>query len=611
MFGTEPRLLGGRYQIGEVLGYGGMAEVYRGRDVRLGREVAVKTLRADLARDPSFHARFRREAQSAASLNHPAIVSVYDTGEDDSSGVQIPYIVMEYVEGRTLRDVLAGEGRLTQQRALEIVADVAGALEYSHRAGIIHRDIKPANVMLTVDGAVKVMDFGIARAMTGSTTMTQTAAVIGTAQYLSPEQARGEKVDARSDVYAVGVLLYELLAGMPPFRGDSPVAVAYQHVREDPRPPSALEPDLSPEADAIVLKALAKNPANRYQSAGEMRADIERALNGRPVLATPVLRENDAPRTAVIPPRPPTVAPTGGAPPQRRRSRAWTYVLVGLAVVAVFVLAAGLAKTLLDTGTSGKIQVRSVLNERFESARDQLRRDGFSTIARRDVPNAAATGLVVDQDPKAGTVLAKTATITLSVSSGPGKVQVPAVVGLTEAQARQQLQQAGFTSVTSQTTTGGSDTPGTVVKVDPAAGQSVDPSTTVTLTVQGSGGQQVGDYRGMSLNEALQAVRADGFDSSVRTQRSSRPSGQVIDQSPAPGSSASRGSTVTLVVSEQQQQQSPPQATPPPRSTQPPPATGTRPPSPSPPTAPTASPTAPTATATASPAPPSTTPTPP
>ena len=230
---TETQLLGGRYELGETLGIGGMAEVFRGRDVRLGRDVAVKMLRPDLARDPSFQARFRREAQSAASLNHPAIVAVYDTGEDN--GVTTPYIVMEYVEGRTLREVLQTEGRLLPQRALEIVADVCAALEYSHRAGIIHRDIKPANVMLTPSGAVKVMDFGIARAVTdASPTMTQTAAVIGTAQYLSPEQARGEHVDARSDLYSTGCLLYELLTGRPPFVGDSPVAVAYQHVREDP-----------------------------------------------------------------------------------------------------------------------------------------------------------------------------------------------------------------------------------------------------------------------------------------------------------------------------------------------------------------------------------------
>src|SRR5256714_7228868 len=292
---TDPgaRRLGGRYELAEVLGYGGMAEVHRGRDIRLGRDVAVKTLRADLARDPAFQSRFRREAQSAASLNHPSVVAVYDTGEDPAAdGGSAPYIVMEYVDGRTLRDLLQTEGLLLPQRALEITADVLAALDYSHRAGIIHRDIKPGNVMLTRAGDVKVMDFGIARALTGATsTMTQTAAVVGTAQYLSPEQARGEHVDQRSDIYSTGCLLYELLTGRPPFVGDSPVAVAYQHVREDVIPPSRVNPDVTPAIDAIVLKAMAKNPANRYQSAGDMRADVQRALAGRPVEATPVMTD--------------------------------------------------------------------------------------------------------------------------------------------------------------------------------------------------------------------------------------------------------------------------------------------------------------------------------
>ncbi|MFE7525068.1 Stk1 family PASTA domain-containing Ser/Thr kinase [Kitasatospora sp. NPDC057542] len=282
----EPRRLGGRYELGGVLGRGGMAEVYLGHDTRLGRSVAVKTLRADMARDPSFQARFRREAQSAASLNHPAIVAVYDTGEDYIDGISIPYIVMEYVEGSTLRELLHSGRRLLPERALEMTIGILQALEYSHRAGIVHRDIKPANVMLTRQGNVKVMDFGIARAMgDAGMTMTQTSAVIGTAQYLSPEQAKGEQVDARSDLYSTGCLLYELLTVRPPFVGDSPVAVAYQHVREEPQPPSVFDPEVRPEIDAIVLKALAKDRDYRYQTADEMRDDIERFLDGLPVAA--------------------------------------------------------------------------------------------------------------------------------------------------------------------------------------------------------------------------------------------------------------------------------------------------------------------------------------
>ena len=281
-------LLGDRYELGDVIGYGGMAEVHRGRDVRLGRDVAIKLLRSDLSRDPAFEGRFRREAQSAASLNSPSIVAVYDTGEGIIDGSPTPYIVMEYVEGQTLRDMLAAEGRLLPQRALEITAAVCTALEQAHAAGIVHRDIKPGNVMVTATGEVKVMDFGIARALTTSTaTMTQTAAVVGTAHYLSPEQARGEHVDARSDVYSTGCLLYELLTGAPPFTGETAVAVAYQHVREDPTPPSVVEPDVTASVDAIVLVAMAKNPVNRYGSAAEMRADIERAMSGRPVHGDP------------------------------------------------------------------------------------------------------------------------------------------------------------------------------------------------------------------------------------------------------------------------------------------------------------------------------------
>ncbi len=242
-------LFGDRYQVGDTLGFGGMSEVHRGRDLRLGRDVAVKVLRADLARDPSFQARFRREAQNAASLNHPAIVAVYDTGETAGETGPVPYIVMEYVDGDTLRDVLKQEGPLPPRRAMEIVADVCAALDFSHRHGIVHRDVKPANIMLNRAGAVKVMDFGIARAVSdGQATMTATSAVIGTAQYLSPEQARGESVDARSDVYATGCVLYELLTGQPPFTGDSPVAIAYQHVREAPRPPSEVHPGCPPSS---------------------------------------------------------------------------------------------------------------------------------------------------------------------------------------------------------------------------------------------------------------------------------------------------------------------------------------------------------------------------
>ncbi len=311
---TEPQRIGGRYEVGELLGRGGMAEVRKGTDVRLGRTVAIKRLRTDLASDATFQARFRREAQSAASLNHPSIVSVYDTGEEmstDGSNVAQPYIVMEYVAGRTLRDIIREGRKILPERALEITSGVLAALDYSHRAGIIHRDIKPGNVMLTPSGDVKVMDFGIARAVSdASSTMTQTAAVVGTAQYLSPEQARGETVDSRSDVYSTGCLLYELLTGRPPFVGDSPVSVAYQHVREQAQPPSSLDEDLTPELDAIVMKSLAKNVGDRYPSAAAMKADIDRYLAGKPV---------QAPAVAAVPAT--ELHPAGHLDAGRRRCR--------------------------------------------------------------------------------------------------------------------------------------------------------------------------------------------------------------------------------------------------------------------------------------------------
>ena len=281
----EARLLAGRYEVGDLIGRGGMAEVHIGYDTRLGRNVAIKILRADLARDPSFQTRFRREAQAAAGLNHPAIVAVYDTGEDqirtEQGGLQaVPFIVMEYVEGHTVRDILKGDVAAPIDEAIEITMGVLSALDYAHHAGLVHRDIKPANVMLTPTGAVKVMDFGIARALADvGQTMTQSQAVVGTAQYLSPEQARGENVDARSDLYSTGCLLFELLTGRPPFVGDSPVSVAYQHVRETAPRPSTFASDVPAALDAVVERALQKDRANRYSTAQEFMADLQRVLD--------------------------------------------------------------------------------------------------------------------------------------------------------------------------------------------------------------------------------------------------------------------------------------------------------------------------------------------
>ena len=440
---TTPRLLGSRYEIGETLGYGGMAEVHRGRDVRLGREVAVKVLRADLARDPSFQARFRREAQAAASLNHPAIVAVYDTGEE--IGTQ-PYIVMEYVEGRTLREVLKAEGRLLPRRAMEIVADVCAALDFSHRNGIVHRDVKPGNVMITRAGAVKVMDFGIARAVAdNAATVTQTAAVIGTAQYLSPEQARGENVDARSDVYSTGVLLFELVTGSPPFTGDSPVAVAYQHVRENAPPPSTINPDVPRELDAIVLKAMAKNPANRYQSAAEMRADLIRAINGRPVSAEPVMLDDEVTtvlggsgRTGMYPAAGYPGA-NGARPGQPERRRAWGWVALGLAALLVVGLATYLTSRYLN-GESAEVGVPSLANLTQAQAQQQLGAAGLKGDFSNGPSTVPQKGRVIAQDPPAGFQLKEGATVEVTIGGGPAQITLDDLKGLSYDVAAAQLQ---------------------------------------------------------------------------------------------------------------------------------------------------------------------------
>ncbi len=404
---TVPQELGGRYEIGALLGRGGMAEVHLGRDSRLGRAVAVKMLRPDLARDPSFQARFRREAHSAASLNHPSVAAVYDTGEDQYLGNPVPYIVMEYVEGSTLRDLMSSGNRLVPERALEIVDGVLEALAYSHAQGIVHRDIKPANVMLTPSGAVKVMDFGIARAMDDmGATMTQTSAVIGTAQYLSPEQARGQQVDARSDLYSTGCLLYELLTGRPPFVGDSPVSVAYQHVRENPVPPSQLDPDVPTSVDAIVLKALAKEREQRYQSADEMRRDIAAALAGRPVAAVvpppqptqPIQSTTVLPGTSTIP------AVGAHAAEPNKKGRTLGYVLLGIAVLAVFVVAALIARSALGGSGADQVQVPDVTGLSVAEASAALKAEGLTLGTQtQQASDTVPEGRVIDQSPESDT----------------------------------------------------------------------------------------------------------------------------------------------------------------------------------------------------------------
>jgi serine/threonine protein kinase/beta-lactam-binding protein with PASTA domain len=575
----EPRRLGGRYELGQVLGRGGMAEVYLAHDTRLGRQVAVKTLRADLARDPSFQARFRREAQSAASLNHPAIVAVYDTGEDYIDGVSIPYIVMEYVDGSTLRELLHSGRKLLPERAMEMTIGILQGLEYAHRSGIVHRDIKPANVMLTRNGQVKVMDFGIARAMGDSgMTMTQTAAVIGTAQYLSPEQAKGEQVDARSDLYSTGCLLYELLTVRPPFVGDSPVAVAYQHVREEAQAPSVFDPEITPEMDAIVLKALVKDPNYRYQSADEMRADIEACLDGQPVAATAAmgsvgyggypddqpttaLRATDAGATSMLPPMNPDDGGYGYDDRSRRRQKKSNTSTILLVVAGILVLVGAiLIGKWAFSGNGGvgndTVAVPNLIGQSRADATKLLTNSDLKVGTVKNQPcEQQAKGNVCSQDPTKNSTVKKNSTVNLVVSTGAPKVTVPDVRGLTYDKAKAQLEDKGFK--VEQKTEESDQNPGVVTKQNPAGDQEKEKGTTVTLTVaKAPETVAVPNVAGQSCDDAKSALSAVGLTGNcVNTPTTDdNQVNKVISTTPAIGSTAKKNSAVQLNIGQKQAQ---------------------------------------------------------
>ncbi|MFF7883367.1 Stk1 family PASTA domain-containing Ser/Thr kinase [Streptomyces sp. NPDC020794] len=574
----EPRRLGGRYELGQVLGRGGMAEVHLAHDTRLGRTVAVKTLRADLARDPSFQARFRREAQSAASLNHPAIVAVYDTGEDYIEGISIPYIVMEYVDGSTLRELLHSGRRLLPERSMEMTIGILQALEYSHRAGIVHRDIKPANVMLTRNGQVKVMDFGIARAMGDSgMTMTQTAAVIGTAQYLSPEQAKGEQVDARSDLYSTGCLLYELLTVRPPFVGDSPVAVAYQHVREEPQPPSVFDPEITPEMDAIVLKALVKDPDYRYQSADEMRQDIEACLDGQPVAATAAmgsvgyggypddqattaLRSSDAQATSMLPPMNPDDGGYGynnydDRPARRRQQKKSNTSTILLVVAGVLVLVGAIliGKWMFGGGgvSNNTVPVPNLVSQTVKEATQLATNAELKVSITKKPCETEKTGNVCSQDPKAGVKATKGDTINLVVSTGAPKVAVPSVLGKSLDDAKTILEGDGYQFQVKTKAQESTETPNTVLEQSLPLGKEVEKGSTITLTIAKAVAKStVPDVAGKSCEEAKAAMTANNLVGSCTEVDVTDPNqaNKVISTVPAIGSSADKNSSVNIQV---------------------------------------------------------------
>ncbi|MCL2803475.1 MAG: Stk1 family PASTA domain-containing Ser/Thr kinase [Micrococcales bacterium] len=574
-----PRILAGRYEVGELIGRGGMAEVHVGKDTRLGRTVAIKLLRSDLAKDPAFQTRFRREAQAAASLNHPAIVSVYDTGEDvtvDPAGQthHLPFIIMEYVEGHTLRELMRDGAALPIDEATDITVGVLSALQYAHHAGIVHRDIKPANIMLTVTGQVKVMDFGIARALAEtSETITQTQAVIGTAQYLSPEQARGENVDARSDLYSTGCVLFELLTGAPPFVGDSAVSVAYQHVREAAVPPSTKAPDVPAVLDQIVLKALAKDRNFRYSTASEFLADLEAAKQGRGVSAPPVgpataATQLLAPTAATAAAAPMSPTPAGGLTgvlpsdeeleeeAERARTKKKRIIIISvIAGVALIVLGILLFMILRGGGDEPPadavmVEVPAVPESRSEDdAKAVLEEAKFKTERKEEVSEDIEEGKVTRFDPESGQKAEEGSTVVYFVSLGSSALEVPDVASRSQDEARQMLEAAGL-EVASKVETADSPTvpKDNVVKTDPAAGQTVKRGATITLYVS-TGNNVVPDCAGQTQSECTNALQAAGFTvGDISDQTSEAAPGTVIATSPAAGSTAAQGSPVSIVI---------------------------------------------------------------
>jgi eukaryotic-like serine/threonine-protein kinase len=597
---ATPQVLGGRYEVGELLGRGGMAEVHLGHDTRLSRPVAIKMLRSDLARDTSFLVRFRREAQSAAGLNHASIVAVYDSGEDhfvESGGsrLSVPYIVMEYVEGQTLRELLNDRSPLEPAEAARITEGILDALSYSHRMGIVHRDIKPANVMIGKHGEIKVMDFGIARAVADTNaTMTQTQAVIGTAQYLSPEQAQGLQVDARSDLYSTGCLLFELLTGRPPFRGDSPVAIAYQHVGEAPPRPSTFNADVDGSLDAVVLHALVKDREARYQDATSFRADLQAARLGRPISAgargtaagaagaaglvaadqTVALDSVAGERTTVLGAGAAAAAAAGagdaGAPDgftgahgntatlpaighdpdeeEPRRRRGLGYVLLVLAVLGAIALMAIAGRSLFDDPPSNAVTVAvpSVVNLPVATAEARIRAAELVPEVQ-EVPSAKEEGTVVEQNPQSGEQVQRNSTVTLSVSAGPTTTEVPDLAGFTVQEAEQALKNVGLTLGRAEQVNNTRAERGTVIETEPAAGASVDVGTAVRLKVS-SGKVEVPDVVGMTRDEAASALSDLGFKNKTTYVESDKPEDTVLKQSIPDGTLADYGSQVTLTV---------------------------------------------------------------
>ncbi|MBM7832427.1 serine/threonine-protein kinase [Agromyces cerinus] len=556
----EGRVLAGRYRVGALIGRGGMSDVHVGTDTRLGRQVAIKLLKPQLATDPAFRMRFRQEAQSAARMAHPTIVRVFDAGEEtviDSAGqeVQLPFIIMEFVEGRLLKDIIH-DGPLEASAAVRVIDGVLTALEYSHRAGVVHRDIKPGNIMITTAGQVKVMDFGIARAVSdSSTTVAQTTAILGTASYFSPEQAKGETVDARTDLYSTGVVLFEMLTGRPPFRGDTPVAVAYQHVSERPVKPSVVNPKVSPALDSVVLHALAKNRDQRYQTAAEFRADVDTAAAGQ----VPVHREPD--QAAML-----FGAPTGSLSSselalrqlaedetmtrtQRRPPAIWIWSgIIGVIVIVIAVMywAFNLQPTAELPSNVKEIPV--LTGSTYEEAVDVLQELGLPATSVEKTDDTVPAGQVINTDPPAGEIVDNGTAVTVFVSTGKQAVAVPDLRNKTLEQAKADLKALNLVAGVETRESSPTVPADTVLGTSPEAGAAVEVGSTVDFRIS-SGTVTLTDVTGQTLEAATSYLAAENLQlTAVPKPDSSCPSqpGSPVTQQSLPPGDVPQHSTVEL-----------------------------------------------------------------
>ena len=588
-----PSLADGRYRLGQLIGRGGMAEVHKAVDTRLGRTVAVKIMRSDLANDEVFLSRFRREAHSVALLNNPNIVSIYDSGEeiltdDQGNHERVPYLVMEYVKGQTLRSILKENGALSQRDSEQVMLGMLSALDYSHHMGVIHRDIKPGNIMISEQGIVKVMDFGIARAMDDSAaTMTQSQGVVGTAQYLSPEQARGESVDMRSDLYSAGCVLYEMLTGRPPFNGDSAVAIAYQHVTEVATPPSTIVPGLPKMWDSICAKAMAKDRQNRYATASAFKSDILAFMNGgTPVAAafnpltdlanvkarkdaeqgtetaTMPLTEEETAATQAFNPVQDSLNPaaaTGVATAERtaaktaqQEAKRRKKIIIGAVLGALLLVAAGLGLWTVVNRSHHQMAEVPAINAQMSRilAREKVTAAGFHYQEKEDHDSAEPKGTFTKQSPKGGSMAPKGSTVTVWFSSGPKDTAIPDVKGMNQQEARKTLKKAGFKASPAASVEDSQDVPKDhVTRTDPAAGQSVAKGTSILLYIS-SGMTKVPDLSGKSKDDATKTLQSLHFNITIHEQASNTVAkDMVISTDPAAGSSIQQGAMIIVTVS--------------------------------------------------------------